>query len=124
MTEEGTLFAFTCIVREEDTAIRQGSGALPVLATPRLVALMENAAMRLVAEDLAEDETTVGGKIEVVHLRPSAVGARIETHARLEKVEGRKLTFSVCAFDGPQIIGEGTHVRFIVNCEKFMSVFH
>ena len=98
------------IVAPEDTAIAQGSGQLKVLATPRLVALMENAAM-----------LTVGGQISITHLAPSAVGTEIAATAVLEKFEGRKLTFSVTAKEGDKLIGEGTHVRFIVNKEKFMA---
>ena len=103
------------IVAPEDTAIAQGSGRLKVLATPRLVVLMENAAMLTVAPSLSPEETTVGGQISITHLAPSAVGTEIAVTAVLEKVEGRKLTFSVSAKEGDKLIGEGTHIRFIVN---------
>lgn len=109
------------IVAPEDTAIAQGSGQLKVLATPRLVALMENAVMLTVGPSLSPEETTVGGQISITHLAPSAVGAEIAATAVLEKVEGRKLTFSVSAKEGDKLIGEGTHIRFIVNKEKFMA---
>ncbi len=109
------------IVTPEDTAIAQGSGQLKVLATPRLVALMENAAMLTVAPSLSPEETTVGGQISITHLAPSAVGTEIAATAVLEKVEGRKLTFSVSAKEGNKLIGEGTHIRFIVNKEEFMA---
>ena len=109
------------VVAPDDTAISQGSGQLEVLATPRLVALMENAAMLTVAPYLSPEETTVGGMISITHLAPSAVGAEIAATAVLEKIEGRKLTFSVTAHEGDKLIGEGTHVRFIVNKERFVS---
>ena len=109
------------IIGPEDTAKAQGSGQLEVLATPRLVALMENAAMLTVAPSLSPEETTVGGQISITHLAPSAVGTEIAATTVLEKVEGRKLTFSVTAKEGDKLIGEGTHVRFIVNKEKFMA---
>ncbi len=109
------------IVASEDTAIAQGSGQLEVLATPRLVALMENAAMLTVAPSLSPEETTVGGQISITHLAPSAVGAEIAATAVLEKIEGRKLSFSVSAKEGDKFIGEGTHVRYIVNKEMFMA---
>ncbi|MBP3258317.1 MAG: thioesterase family protein [Bacteroidales bacterium] len=118
---EGINHASFLIVAPEDTAISQGSGQLKVLATPRLVALMENAAMLTVAPSLSPEETTVGGQISITHLAPSAVGTEIAATAVLEKVEGRKLTFSVSAKEGDKLIGEGTHIRFIVNKEKFMA---
>lgn len=92
-----------------------------MLATPRMIALMENAAMLAVAPALAPGETTVGGQILVSHLKPSAIGATVSATAVLTKVEGRKLTFSLSAVEGDKLIGEGTHVRFIVNREKFLS---
>jgi len=109
------------IIAPEDTAIAQGSGQLEVLATPRLVALMENAAMQTVAPSLSPEETTVGGMISITHLAPSAVGAEIVATAVLEKIDGRKLTFTVTAREGDKRIGEGTHERFIVNKERFLS---
>lgn len=109
------------IIGPEDTAKAQGSGQLEVLATPRLVALMENAAMLTVAPSLSPEETTVGGQISITHLAPSAVGKEIVATAVLEKIEGKKLTFSVSAKEGDKLIGEGTHVRFIVNKERFIS---
>ena len=118
---EGINHASFLIVAPEDTAIAQGSGQLKVLATPRLVALMENAAMLTVAPSLSPGETTVGGQISITHLAPSAVGKEIVATAVLEKIEGKKLTFSVSAKEGDKLIGEGTHVRFIVNKEKFMA---
>ena len=118
---EGTTHTSIHVVAPEDTAISQGSGQLEVLATPRLVALMENAAMLTVAPSLSPEETTVGGMISITHLAPSPVGAEIAATAVLEKIEGRKLTFSVMAHEGDKLIGEGAHVRFIVNKERFVS---
>ena len=109
------------IIGPEDTAKAQGSGQLEVLATPRLVALMENAAMLTVAPSLSPEETTVGGQISITHLAPSAVGKEIVATAVLEKIEGKKLTFSESAKEGDKLIGEGTNVRFIVNKERFIS---
>lgn len=109
------------VVGEEDTAISLGSGDMPVLATPRMMALMENAAMLAVAPELEEGCTTVGGHIESSHLKPSAIGKEVTATATLTKVEGKKLYFNVIARMGDNIIGEGTHLRFIVNKEKFLS---
>mgnify|MGYP003329958518 CR=1 FL=1 len=108
-------------VRECDTAQSVGSGTLPVFATPMMVALMENAAMKAAEQLLQEGESTVGSELNIKHLRPSAVGEEITSTATLTAQEGRKLTFSVVATDKNGTIGEGTHIRYIVNIEKFMS---
>ena len=116
------------LVAQSDTASAQGSGDMPVLATPRLIALMENAALQAAAPALDEGMTTVGGEISVKHLAPSPVGSTIEAHALLVSVEGRKLTFNLSAQQlqpaddhGGKLVGEGTHVRFIVHRQKFLD---
>lgn len=119
--ETGLTHTSRVTVADGNTAIALGSGDMPVFATPAMVALMENAAMLAVAPHLPEGSTTVGGHIESSHLKPSPVGAEIEATAVLEKVDGRKLFFKVTARQGDTVIGEGTHLRFIVDCERFMS---
>ena len=109
------------IVRECDTAQSAGSGNLPVFATPMMVALMENAAMKAAEQLLQERESTVGSELNIKHLRPTAIGEEVSATAVLTAQEGRKLTFSVVATDKNGTIGEGTHVRYIINAEKFMS---
>ncbi len=109
------------IVRECDTAQAVGSGTLPVFASPMLVALMENAAMKASEQFLQAGESTVGSEINIKHLRPTAMGEEVSATAVLTAQEGRKLTFSVVATDKNGTIGEGTHVRYIVNIEKFMG---
>lgn len=109
------------IVTGHLTAQHLGSGDLPVLATPAMVALMENAAMLCVAPHLQAGETTVGSRIETTHLRPTPVGEDIRATATLTATEGRKLTFHVEATDKNGLIGEGTHVRYIVSRERFMA---
>lgn len=121
MVEVGMKHSTVMTVTEGNTADYIGSGDMAVLATPAMVALMENAAMLAVALKLEEGETTVGSMISTSHLKPSKIGATILAEAEVTAVEGRKLTFTVKAFDGKTLIGEGEHVRFIVNREKFMS---
>ena len=111
----------THIVTDADTAASMGSGDLSVLATPAVVALLENAAMRTAAERLPEGSTTVGAQITINHLRPTAVGETVTAEATLTAEEGRKLTFSLTASDGKGVIAEGTHLRFIVDRERFMA---
>lgn len=121
MIEPGLKHTSTAVVTEALSARAMGSGDLPVYATPAMTALMENAAMLAVAGELPEGSTTVGGRIEVSHMAPTPIGATVTATATLEKVDGRKLYFSVIAMQGDTVIGEGTHLRFVVDRERFMS---
>lgn len=121
MLETGLTHTSRTTVTDDNTAIALGSGDMPVFATPAMMALMENAAMLAVAPHLPEGSTTVGGHIESSHLKPSPVGSEVEATATLEKADGRKLYFKVTARQGDAVIGEGTHLRFIVDRDKFMS---
>ena len=123
MLETGLTYTSRLTVGNENTAIALGSGDMPVLATPAMMALMENAAMLAVAPALEEGDTTVGGHIESSHLSPTSVGAEVSATATLEKVDGRKLYFKIIAHQGDVVIGEGTHLRFIVRREKFLAKF-
>lgn len=109
------------VVTEKNTAKTMGSGNLDVFATPAMVALMENAAMNAVANELPQGSTTVGSLMNTTHIKPSGIGATITATAELVAVEGRKLTFHVSASDGESVIGEGEHIRFVVDIERFMS---
>ena len=121
MLKEGLSYTSKVKVSLENCASAVGSGGLDVFATPSMVALMENAAMNAVAPYLPEGSTTVGSEISTTHIKPSALGAEIEATAPLPAVEGRKLFFDVAARDASGTIGKGTHVRFIVDIERFMA---
>lgn len=109
-------------VTDSHTALSMGCGDLRVLATPVMMALMENAAMLAVAPELPEGSTTVGGHISSSHLMPTSVGASLTATATLTAINGRKLTFHVEAHDqAGNLLGEGTHLRFVVDREHFMS---
>ena len=121
MLQEGLRHTSQLTVDETVTAIAMGSGNMPVLATPVMMALMENAAMLAVADHLPEGSTTVGGHISSSHLKPSKLGDTITATATVTRVDGRKIEFKVEAHCGDTLLGEGTHLRFIVDKEKFMS---
>ena len=121
MLKEGLAYTSSTVVTMENSASALGSGFLPVFATPAMVALMENAAMNAVAPFLPAGSTTVGAEISTAHIKPSAIGAAVSATATLTAVEGRKLTFEVSAEDAAGLIGKGTHVRYIVDTERFMS---
>ncbi len=121
MLEKGLSARSDTTVSAQNTAATMGSGDLPVFATPAMVALMEHAAMTAVAAHLPEGSTTVGAEMNVTHIKPSALGAAISATAVLTAVEGRKLTFNVGARDAEGVIGEGVHIRYVVDRERFMS---
>ena len=121
MIEIGLKHISELTVTDAATAMSIGSGDMPVFATPMLLALMENAAMLAVKDELPEGCTTVGGHISSSHLKPSKVGDMVRAEAEVTKVEGKKIEFKVAAYSGETLLGEGTHLRFIVEREKFMS---
>ena len=121
MLHKGLSHSSQLTVTEAVTAITMGSGDMPVLATPAMMALMENAAMLAVADHLPEGCTTVGGHIASSHLKPSRLGDTITATATVTKVDGKKIEFKVEARCGDTLLGEGTHLRFVVDRTKFLS---
>lgn len=115
----------TLTVAAEDTAIAAGSGDIPVLATPRLIALMEAAACEALRGHLAPEQTSVGATVAIEHLRPSLVGAQVTARAEIVTVDGDRVQFAVSADQpGPRgsvTIGTGTHLRVIVQREAFLQ---
>ena len=109
------------VVAEEHTAVQWGSGALRVLSTPYMIALMEGAAVDAVDPHLPKGRQTVGIHLDVQHLAATPVGGRVTARAELTAIEGRKLTFRVQAYDEVGLIGEGTHQRFVIDVERFMT---
>lgn len=119
--ETGLKHVSTMTVSAANTALTMGSGDMEVFATPAMVTLMENAAMKAVASHLPEGSTTVGAMMETSHIKPSALGETVTAEAVLEEIDGRKLTFKVTAADSKGTIGEGKHIRYIVDRERFLS---
>lgn len=119
--ETGLTHTSKTIVNRDNTAQALGSGDMEVLATPTMVALMENAAMKAVAPVLPEGATTVGAMMNTTHVKPSPLGAEVSATAVLSEVDGRKLTFTVKATDAGGVVGEGTHIRYVVDRERFLS---
>lgn len=108
-------------VTMDKTAIAVGSGDLEVFATPMMVAMMENEAMNVAKKYCGEGETTVGISVSVNHMRATKVGGDVRAEAVITAVDGRKISFQIKAFDQNGEIGNGTHERFVVNTEKFLS---
>jgi fluoroacetyl-CoA thioesterase len=119
--EVGLVGTASLAVLQGHTAQAFGSGSVPVFSTPRLVALLEEAAVHATAGRLDPGETTVGTRVDVVHLAATPVGDRVHAEARLETIDGRRLAFTVAAFDSSGKIGEGRHERIIVNEQRFLE---
>ena len=108
-------------VSESNSAKTMGSGALDVLATPAMIALMEKAAWTSVQPYLEKGEGTVGTLMNITHDAPTPLGMKVHCESELTAVEGRKLKFTVTAFDEKGCIGKGTHERFVIKSEKFQK---
>ena len=121
MVSAGQTATSTVTVTESNIAKTMKSGSLEVFATPAMCALMEEAAQAAVQPHLEEGEGTVGISLSISHDAPSPMGSTITAKATVTAVEGRKITFAIEASDGIGIIGKGTHERFVINNEKFMT---
>lgn len=117
----GLAAELTHTVTEADTAAQWGSGLVPVFSTPALVGLMESCAVHALHGRLPEGQTTVGGRIDVRHLAATPVGMRVRARAELTAVEGRKLIFTIEAWDEQEKVGEALHERYIIDAEKFVA---
>ncbi|MCB1256005.1 MAG: thioesterase [Microthrixaceae bacterium] len=109
------------IVSESDTAIAFRSGEVPVLATPRVIALMEEAAITAVHPQLDDGFSTVAVRVQVEHISPTAIGGSVKAEATLEKIEGRRLTFQVTARDERGLVAAGKVTRVLVDVARFLE---
>ena len=109
------------VVGDGDTARALGSGSVDVLGTPRLVALLEEATINAVEGFLANGFTTVGMRVQVDHLQPTPVGAEVFAEAYLDRIEGRRITFTVTASDSGGLVAAGKVTRVMVDVNRFMS---
>lgn len=121
MLETGIKGQVEFIADENGSAKEMGSGALAVLATPKMIAMLEKAAWESVQPYLEDGCGTVGTLMNVTHDAATPLGMKVCCTSELVQVEGKKLVFKVEAFDEKGHIGGGMHERFIVNNEKFQS---
>jgi fluoroacetyl-CoA thioesterase len=109
------------LVSDADTASALGSGDVPVLATPRVVALCEAATLKALATELNPGQTSVGFRVEITHLVPVAVGSTVVASASLERIEGKRLVFSITVNDRCGLVAAGRVTRVLVDLETFME---
>jgi fluoroacetyl-CoA thioesterase len=109
------------VVADADTAIALNTGDVPVLATPRVVSLAEEASIRSIDGTLAEGTTSVGYRVQLDHLAPTGVGGKVRAEATLEMIEGRRLTFRVSVSDGHGLVAAGRITRVIVERGRFLE---
>ena len=123
MLDIGMKHSVQTMVTAENTAAKAGSGTLQVFGTPFMVALMENAALTLVAATLPAGKGTVGIAMNVSHTAPTPVGMMVRAEAEVTNISanGKIIDFKVTAYDEAGIIGEGTHQRAIIDNERFMA---
>jgi predicted thioesterase len=108
-------------VTDADTAQALGSGDVPVLGTPRVLALAEAATVAATSRRIAPGMTTVGTAVEVAHRTAIAVGRKVIAHATLAKVDGRRLVFEVAVRDGETVVAEARIERVLVDRQRFLA---
>jgi fluoroacetyl-CoA thioesterase len=119
--EVGLKGSVEMIVEKQDLASSSGNPGAEVLSTPRLISLMENAALKTLEGRLPEDAITVGSGIDMNHLAATPLGMKVRAEATLREVDGRRLVFDVSVTDEVEKISEGTHERFIVSLDRFLD---
>ena len=124
MITTGIKFRLDEVVTPEKTASAIGSGLVEVYATPMMIALIERTCSESLLPYLEEGQATVGTHLDVAHSAATPVGAEVWCESELVEVDGRRLLFRVEAHDKAGVIGSGTHERFIVGIDRFMSKAH
>jgi fluoroacetyl-CoA thioesterase len=111
-------------VADADTAQALGSGDVPVLGTPRAVALAEAATVAATTRSLPSGQTTVGVRVELDHKAATPIGRRVVAEAKLTKVDGRNLVFDVVVRDGQTVAAQGRVWRVLVDRQRFLEKVH
>ncbi len=117
----GLIGEFEMVVRGEDLVSQLGSIDMDVLSTPRLVQLMEAAAVKAIQEFIPSDQVSLGTHVKVRHLSPTPLGMKVVAHAILKEVNGNRLLFLVDAYDEVEKVAEGEHERILVSKGRFLE---
>jgi predicted thioesterase len=108
-------------VTSELTAVTMGSGAVNVYATPAMVALMEAAAVSAIDPYLSPGFVSVGIELNIRHLSATPIGERITAMAEITRIDGKRVNVEVRAWDEKELIGQGTHIRYMIDADEFMG---
>jgi fluoroacetyl-CoA thioesterase len=111
----------TMTVDDHLLATAMGSGSVAVLATPAMVALMEAAAVNALEPVMSAGQSSVGVALDIRHLAATPPGHQVRARAEVIEVQGKKVTFQVQAWDKSELIGEGTHTRYVIDVARFMQ---
>jgi fluoroacetyl-CoA thioesterase len=117
----GLTHEISMTVTSDRTAKHLETGTAAVLSTPSMVWLVEHAAQVLAQMHLPEGQTTVGAEVFVRHLAPTPLGMKVTANVRIDEIDGRRIVFSAEVFDEKEKVGEGRHVRVIVDQKRFME---
>jgi len=109
------------IVKEEDLVSRLGGVAVNVLSTPRLIQLLEGAAIEAIHEFIPADKVSLGTEVKIKHLSPTPLGMKVTANAILKRIDKKRLYFLVDAFDELEKVAEGEHVRVLVSKDQFLQ---
>ena len=119
MLEVGMKYEIDRVVTENDTAAKAASGSVEVLATPVMIAWMEEASLRLAQKELEEGFTTVGTEVNIKHLKGTLVGKTVKVLSTLKEIDRKRLVFDVEVIEDGVAVGTGSHTRFIIDTTKF-----
>jgi dihydrolipoamide acyltransferase len=119
MLEVGMKYEIDRVVTENDTAAKAASGSVEVLATPVMIAWMEEASLRLAQRELEEGFTTVGTEVNIKHLKGTLVGKTVKVLSTLKEIDRKRLVFDVEVIEDGIAVGTGSHTRFIIDTAKF-----
>ena len=119
MLEVGMKYEIDRVVTENDTAAKAASGSVEVLATPVMIAWIEEASLRLAQKELEEGFTTVGTEVNIKHLKGTLVGKTVKVLSTLKEIDRKRLVFDVEVIEDGVAVGTGSHTRFIIDTAKF-----
>ena len=119
MLEVGMKLELDRVVSETDTAAKAASGSVEVLATPVMIAWMEEVSLKLAQKELEEGFTTVGTEVNIKHLKGTLVGKTVKITSVLTEIDRKRLVFNVEVLEDGVVVGSGNHTRFIIDTEKF-----
>ena len=121
MLQVGMKGSNTELVTEKNVAAALGNAGVDVYATPFLIALAEKTCIDSISSELKDTEGSVGSEINIKHLAATPIGMTVRCESELIEVDKSRLLFKVKAFDDDEQVMEGTHVRYVINMEKFFS---